>query len=54
MINCFTTPRTFPTEGARSALTTCTVCGAAVFIDPATPFDALERHADFHFREPAS
>jgi hypothetical protein len=43
------TPATaFDAEGARVAILTCEVCGAAVLFDPRESFLAVERHKAWH------
>lgn len=40
--------RAFAAEGARVGLTVCRRCGAALLLDPATPFDVTAIHAAWH------
>jgi hypothetical protein len=40
--------RAVPAEGARVGFMTCTLCGVSVMIDPATPFDVIQRHEQWH------
>ena len=37
-------------EGARVAVVTCRLCGAAVLIDPREKVDPVKLHSDFHDR----
>jgi hypothetical protein len=43
-----TVPRAVAAEGARVALTTCRLCGAAILLDPADDFDPVQHHRDWH------
>jgi hypothetical protein len=44
----FTAYRPFAAEGARVGLMTCTICGAAVLIDPHDSIDPAQLHEDWH------
>ncbi len=44
----YESPRAWSAEGARVGLTSCRLCGAALFYDPATSFDVIERHDEWH------
>jgi hypothetical protein len=43
-----TPARAWQAEGARVALVSCVICGAALLLDPGDPISAVEVHVGWH------